>query len=367
MEAYEIKEYLQNERMLKHLKPYLANPQSLLHENIFLKSSDARLPVPELRSKLAIAMIQYLVATDGSATSNGMIRHFGINGRLLNKLILKAYERDLSPEYVGGVINMLRKHSGADYSYLEEVAGKTGIVIGGMDITKDMRVPNAMDENVERAAGWLSTAPYSEAFYMRNDRKIPARKSFDMSFRNIDALFVEHEVLPFFWGYHNYSPSVRKKADVLHNRPVINFRVTVEPRSIVSFYRNIGITKQTADRKILFDGASDAFMAGLVDCWGSVYNSNGAPSLNINVNSRFGNLLKELQERFGRGNKRGGERTHDSYSIHLAKGGSIIDFMRKYPISNPRLLYPMEYYMQFRKYPEAKPFANTETKHMQNV
>ena len=351
IEAHAIKEHQQNERMLSHLLPYLNNPKALLEVNLTPHASDRKLSTPQLQDKLSSALIQYLVTTASDATYNGMTRHFRMHTMQLTRLFAKAYPRDLSPDYGGKRINELRKDAGADYSYLEEVMKKYDIDIGLQDITKDIRIPNVIDENVSRAAGWLSTAAYIASYENYRGRQVLWNERFGLTFRSHDLAFIDYELVPFFEGYHNHAPTVSKYNTRFRDEVLHGYGVNLGTRAILNFYKKIGLKTVMKDRTILFEQNQmrNSFVSGLIDIWGSIHNNRGYPALSITINSKYSTLLRQLQEIFSKGNGYFGGKV---FRIHLATGEPAIHILKNYPISNPRLVYPIEYYKHYGKYPD---------------
>lgn len=354
VESYSIKEHEQNERMLMHLRPHLSNLQDFLKRKIVFSQSDINLGTYNLREKLVSAMIQYLVNTNDTAKLKGMTRYFGVkSSKILSNLIAKIYPRYSTPEYPGSLINRLRRDAGVDSSYLEEVALQHNLEIGHKDITMDIRVPDEIDENQTRALGWLSTAHYNKSFVNYKGRKILHSENIGISFKMRDTPFVWYEFMPFFEAYHNYSPSIWfEKGKEFHGKISKGISIKIAGKSIISYYKNIGIVPNLQDRRILNHVNKNVFKAGLFDIWGGVRNKRGRPEFSIFLHSKFSTLVKQLQDEFGKGYKHTKNRTNPGYEIYLAYGDALLDFIDKYPIANPKLLYPIEYYRHFGKYPE---------------
>jgi len=357
---YQMKEREMLEKALSRLRE-LGGIEVVLGEKITLSWRDQHLPPEELKRKLIIGIYQYITSNPNSdLTANGLSRFFGIRDpRWLTRLIRIAFPDHIPPppRIPGSIINILRREAGMDNSYLEEVIHKyPGLKIGRQDIIKDIRIPPRIDCEIARSAGWISTAPCIQRCYryVTKNGLERARKGrlYKLSFKRWDLPFLELEFIPFFEEYFNYTPFVKIRINERYGERIWHISGYITHRSVMSFYRDVlGIHDKREERTILFDGELRGyFIAGLIDMWGSIFSVRGRLLIKLHMPLEFKRIAEELGEELGHNLMIQPE----CFAINLGKGRRLVELIEKYPISNPRLLYPILWWKEtgeFRKYP----------------
>ena len=346
---YQMKEREMLERALSRLRE-LGGIEAVLGEKIILSWRDRNLPPEELARRLILGLYQYIMSNPNEdLTTNRLSRFFDIgDNRRLTTLIRIAFPDHIPPpssRIPGSIINILRGEAGIDNSYIEEVTHKyPGLKIGCRDITSEIRIPPRIDGEVARSAGWISTARYSRDYERfeagEGVEKVYARRqAYALTFRGKDLPFLELEFIPFFEEYFNYSPYVGIRICEGFGRKLRGIESVISQRAIVSFYRDVlGVKEEREERTILFKGELKRyFIAGLIDMWGYISSYSGRPYIKLYIPSEFRKMAGELAEELDRGLA-----TYPNYFvIHLGQGQRLAEAIKKYPISNPYLLYPI--------------------------
>ena len=358
---YQMKEREMLERALSRLRE-LGGIEAVLGEKITLSWRDRNLPPEELERKLILGIYQYITSDpNGDLTTGRLTRFLGLaDDRGLTRLIRTAFPDRVPPppRIPGSIINILRREAGMDNSYVEEVIHKyPGLKIGRQDITKDIRIPPRIDGEIVRSTGWISTTAYIEncsEYVTKNGLKRACIRGqyYELSFKRRDLPFIELEFIPFFEEYFNYTPFIKPCIQEWYGRKILVIPGLICHRAIVSFYRDVlGIHDKKGERTILFHGELRRyFIAGLIDMWGCISFSNGKPSIQLVIPPEFKKMAEELE----------GELGHKLITlprcldIHFGWGRRLAELIEEYPISNPRLLYPILWWKQtgeLRKYP----------------
>ena len=357
---YQMKEREMLEKALSRLRE-LGGIKAVLGERIILSRRDERLPPEELTRRLILGIYRYIASNpDEDLTMGRLTRFLGLgDNRELARLIRAAFPDRVPPppRIPGSVTNTLRREAGVDNSYVEEVIGKNPeLKVGCLDITSEIRIPPRIDGEVARSAGWISTMPYIQGYYRHVTKngleKVKKVRCYRLSFKRRDLPFLELEFIPFFEEYFNYTPFVKTRIKERYGREFWDISGHISHTSIVSFYRDVlGIHDEREERTIPFDGELRRyFIAGLIDMWGSISSSKGVPIIILCIPLEFKRIAEELERELGHKLM-----TYPrNLSIYLGKGWELVEAFEKYPISNPRLLYPILWWKEtgeFREYP----------------
>ena len=357
---YEKKEREMLERGLSWLER-LGGIEAVMEEIIILRKRDANLPQEELQRRLILSLYQYIASNPNrDLTAKGIARFLGLrDSRELSRLIKAAFSDKIPSHFwiLGSVINTLRREAGVDNSYIEEVVKKyPRLKISYMDITGDVRIPPRIDGNVARSAGWISASSYTEerCDYMKSEgiQTNRRRQYYQLSFKKKNLPFLEFELLPFFEEYFNYTPIIKMGLRETQGVTLWDIKIRIWRRAVVSFYRDvIGVREKREERTILFNGELRRyFIAGLIDIWGRISHHNTIIDLKLSVPSEFKKMIGELVAEF---NHKPVITSHKTI-IRVSKGRKVVELIEKYPISNPRILFPILWCKErgeFKKWP----------------
>ena len=359
---YERKEAEMFERALSWLER-LGGIEAVLGERITLSWRDRNLPPEELARRLILGLYQYITSNPNEdLTTNRLSRFLGIgDSRRLIRLIRVAFPDHIPPpsrRIFGSIINILRREAGADNSYVEEVIHKyPALKIGRPEITSEIRIPPRINGEVARSAGWLTTALHIERYkrYVTKNglERVYKEQFYELSFKRRDLPFIELEFIPFFEEYFNYTPLVKEKSiHEIFGRKLHNIHGFIIHTSVMSFYRDVlGIHDKREERTIPFDGElRRCFIAGLIDMWGSIHFDRGRPCIRLRIPFEFKKIAEELERELDHELRN----LPEYFEIHLGWGWRLVEAIEKYPISNPRLLYPILWWKEtgeLRKWP----------------
>jgi len=359
---YERKEAEMFERALSWLER-LGGIEAVMKKIIILRKRDVNLPQEELQRRLILGLYQYIVSNPNrDLTGPSLSRFLGLGDtRKFHRLIKAAFSDKISPylRVLGSVINTLRREAGVDNSYIEEVVERyPRLKVGSKDITGGIRIPPRMDGNIARSAGWLITASYVEGLRKSLtregfEREYRVRQYYELSFGKRHLPLLELEFIPFFEEYFNYTPTIKFHLHERYGRDFCDITIHICYRAITSFYRDvIGVPDRKEERTILFDGELRRyFIAGLIDVWGWVSHDNTGLDLRVSVPLEFKKIAEELAAEF---NRKPITTPYKITIIRPARGQKVFELIEKYPISNPRLLFPILWWRwrgEFRKWP----------------
>jgi hypothetical protein len=184
-------------------------------------------------------------------------------------------------------------------SNLFSVAGRE-IEIGFQDVTKQIRIPTRINEDLAWLAGMVSISSWLECELSKNGRTYPSQKSYCLSFQRRDKNILWLEFMPLFEDFFNYSPIVdKKKCIAMRGCNTESYSVGINPRSIVSYFKDVvGIHPKQEERLIPFtdDRLRKAFIGGIIDRCGR----ETPVSISLIVPSKYPRLATELAEHFAR-------------------------------------------------------------------